>query len=275
MTSEQAMPIPPGRKPRGPAARCRGLMLLLALTTALAGCLAPNRAETLRGPYDRRQVFAVAPLRNESGSLYADGLKMADRISEQLTLTANIDTVPVNRVLAAMQTLGLPSVNNKEQALRLRSALGVDGLVVGTLTAYDPYDPPTIGLNIELYLDPRHTSAAFDVRRMSRAASDRGWRFEGYTSSDQPVSALSLLYNAADPAVQDRLEVFATERGTDRGATATDARLFRISTDLYRGFVAYEVCRRLMQAETARLAPPPPAKQDHLADAKTPPPTLR
>jgi hypothetical protein len=260
MTSKQAMPI---RNKHAEAVIVVLWLLIAVVLMCTTGCsMDPERAETLRGPYEQRQVFAVVPMRNESGSMYADGLRLADRMTEQFTLTRQVDTVPVNRVLAAMQKLGLSDVTAKHQALRLREALGVDGLVVGSLTAYDPYDPPKLGLNVELYLDPKHPSRAFDVRRMSRAASDRDWRIEGYAPGDQPVSALSLFYDAADPAVQDRMTVFAVERGIDRGSTSTDARLYRISTDLYSSFVAYEVCRRLMQAETLRLTPPAPEGVD-------------
>lgn len=256
LTSEQVTTIRPNLL--GPRRRVAlaGLVILAAL---VAGCTSgPRRAVDLAGPYEQRQVFAVVPLRNESGSQYVDGVRLADRLSEQLTLTAQIDTAPVNRVLAAMDRLGLSEVSNKGQALQLRQALGIDGLLVGTVTSYDPYDPPKLGMNIELYLDPKHESAKFDIRKLSRAASDRDFRFEGYTSNDQPVSALSMFFDAAHPAVQDRMSQYVIHRGTDYGVTSADARLYRISSDLYADFVAYEVCRRLMQAETQRLTPPAP-----------------
>lgn len=251
LTSEQVKQIP---------RRKAALFVLVMLAGWLAGCsiLEPNRAPRLRAPYERRQVFAVAPLGNESGSLYADGVRVADRLAEQLTVVANIDTVPVNRVLAQMERMHLSAVTTKTQALALRSALGVDGLVVGTITSYEPYDPPKLGMNIELYLDPKHESSKFDIRLLSRQATDRGFRNSGYAATDQPVSTLSTFFDAADPAVQDRLESFVGQRGVDYGGTATDARLYRISSDLYTHFVAYEVCRRLMIAETLRLTPPPP-----------------
>lgn len=267
LTSEQVITILPSLLG---SRRRIGLAGLVCLAAMLAACTTGGqRAADLRAPYEQRQVFAVVPLRNESGSQYADGVRLADRLSEQLTVTAQIDTVPVNRVLAAMERLGLAEVSNKGQALQLRQALGVDGLLAGTVTSFDPYDPPKLGMNVELYLDPKHESAKFDIRLLSRAASDRDFRFEGYTSHDQPVSALSLMFDAAHPAVQDRLHVYTVHRGTDYGVTSADARLYRISADLYADFVAYEVCRRLMQAETQRLTP------THAADPASPAPQTR
>ncbi len=251
LTSEQVKPI------RMSTMRHVGLAGLVFLAALVVGCSAPpRRAAELRGPYVDRQLFAVVPLRNESGSAYADGVRLADRLNEQLTLTAQIDTVPVNRVLAAMDRLGLSEVTTKSQALALRQTLGVDGLLVGSITTYDPYDPPKLGINVELYLNPRHESAAFDIRKLSRAATDHGFRLEGYTAHDQPVTALSTFFDAAHPSVQDRMAYYARHRGTDYGQTSADARLYRISTDLYTDFVAYEVCARLMHAETRRIIRP-------------------
>ncbi|MEM8782673.1 MAG: hypothetical protein AAGE65_07415 [Planctomycetota bacterium] len=235
-----------------------GLAMLVAMAmlavTGPPGCTTSNqRAAQLQGPYETRQLFAVAPLNNESGSAFADGVRLADRLSEQLTVAGQIDTVPVNRVLAAMDRIGLPAVTNKSQALQLRQALGVDGLLVGTVTSFDPYDPPKLGMNVELYLDPAHASARFDIRRLSRAASDRDFRFEGYAASDQPVSTLSTFFDAAAPDIQDAMGRYVVHRGVDYAVTTADARLYRISADLYADFVAFEVCRRLLLAESARV----------------------
>ncbi len=235
-----------------------GLMALLAMAmlaaSGMPGCsVSSQRSPQLQGPYETRQLFAVAPLINESGSAYADGVRLADRLSEQLTVAGQIDTIPVNRVLLAMERLGLAAVTSKSQALQLRQALGVDGLLVGTVTGYDPYDPPKLGLNVELYLDPKHESARFDIRKLSRAASDRDFRSEGYAATDQPVTTLSTFFDAAAPDIQDAMHRYAVHRGVDYAATSADTRLYRISADLYADFVANEVCRRLLLAESARL----------------------
>ena len=236
--------------------RARKPVWVLLLTLWLAACGGPQRAGLLTAPYDRRVTLAVAPLRNEAGSTAPDGLRMADRLTEQLTLTAGVDTVPVNRVLAAMEALGLPPGEppaGPAQAAALRRALNVDGLVVGSVTAYDPYDPPRIGLNVDLYLGPPRSASTGgpDLRRLSRAATPRG--VGAGSASDAPVNAFSALWDAAHPVTQDRLARYAAGRGTDYGATTTEARLHRISMDLYAAFVAYEAARRLMDAEALRL----------------------
>ncbi|MEM1446395.1 MAG: hypothetical protein AAGF84_10090 [Planctomycetota bacterium] len=296
LTSKQVPLIPRPRKAR-PAdrvhpepwlgvpmsqARKLGLVMLVVLAAFAAvgvpGCTTTNqRAAQLQGPYETRQLFAVAPLNNESGSAHADGVRLADRLSEQFTVAGQIDTVPVNRVLAAMDRIGLSAVTSKSQALQLRQALGVDGLLVGTVTSYDPYDPPKLGLNVELYLDPKHASSRFDIRKLSRAASDRDFRFEGYSANDQPVSTLSSFFDAAAPYIQDAMRRYAVHRGVDYAATSADARLYRISADLYADFVANEICRRLLLAESQRIVRSDDARraaQQNQANENPPPPTF-
>lgn len=251
MTSKQAML----------AATLAALVL-----SPLVGCeyIGLSRPEArLSTPYDQRQVWAVAPLRNESGSRFADGVALADDLTQQLTLVRGIETVPVNRVLAAMQTLRMSAVASKDDALRLRQALGVDGLIAGSLTAWDPYDPPKIGIAVELYLDPVHASAALDTRRLTWAGTEDGTIPQrGYTPDDQPVTAVGEHYDAADPITRDQLEDYGRLRGINEGKVKHNARLYRVSMDLYSEFVSHAVCSRLLDSERVRLTPTEPKPQE-------------
>lgn len=237
------------------------LSSMLGVVVLLAGCDytgASRKHQYPYSPYSERQVWAVAPLRNESGSGHADGVRIADHLSRQLTLVHGIDTVPVNRVLAAMHTLQLSAVTSKADALALRKALGVDGLVAGTITAWEPYDPPKLGLAVELYLDPVHESRYFDIRRLTGAAVEGQTIPDApYTQTDQPVSAVSGYYDAADPVVRGELEHYGQHRGVGK-RDPQNARLYRISMDLYSEFVSHAVGSRLLKAERIRVTPAPP-----------------
>ena len=71
MTSEQAM---------------RALLLAL-LACLMSGCELFDRyppIDPLVAPYATRRVWAVVPLRNETGSLQADGVRMAEQLARQL-----------------------------------------------------------------------------------------------------------------------------------------------------------------------------------------------
>ena len=236
------------------------LILWSVLTVVQLGCAMPEPVSRPISPYAGRRVFAVAPLRNESGSAHVDVLRTADQVTAQLSRARGLDTVPVNRVLDAMRSLDLAEVATVNDAHALRERLGVDGLVVGSVTAYDPYDPPTLGLALELYLSDRDGGASSgsdanpnpgELTRASRlpgndlpAVWDRG-----------PVTAIAGHYDASDPDVALLLEAYAVERGPD-GTSEMTRRRYRISIDLYTEFVSYQLTSRLIDAERLRLRSP-------------------
>jgi len=251
--------------------------VMLTLVLFLAGCGAvrePRGSDALVTPYQEGRVWAVAPLRNESGSLAADGLLMADRLQRQLENASNIDVVPVNRVLKAMELLEMPAVETPADAARLMQVLGVDGLIIGTITAYDPYDPPKLGLAIELFDGGRsHALDELDVTRLSRAAT--GDETHPYaiggtaTSRVMPnqsgvASGVSAFFDAASADVRHKLQEYGGNRGGP-GWHPDGWHRYRISMDLYSEFVTYVMSWRLLRAEARRLdqfitASPPQAK---------------
>ena len=242
------------------------MLMALVLCVCTGGCQSEHHDKDdhlSTGIYPRRQLWAVVPLRNESGSLNADGTRIADHLVNQLENEPGIDTLPVNRVLAAMEAMNLAGVNSPAEALALRRTLGVDALIVGTITAFDPYDPPQLGLTVELYVDQRLPwfNDPETIRRLSRAAVDGQTRpVDDSAGADQPISVVSGFFDAADPGTRKRLQMYASRRGVepnDRNVW----RLYRISMDLYTEFVTHTVSSRLMDAEAARLAPPPAAEQ--------------
>jgi len=239
----------------------QAMWMVLTLVVSTAGCQyrGAKKAENLSAPYGDRQVWAVAPLRNESGSLHADGLKTADQLAQRLETVMGLDVLPVNRVLAAMQSLQMQEIASTEDAIKLRGVLGTDGLVVGTITAYDPYDPPKLGLTIELYVDPfRKSLGGTDVRKLVRAATDEMSLPTKPNRPSQPVSVVSGFYDAADPLVHEKLLNYASRSGGDEDdqGPARVWRLYQIDMSLYTEFVTYLVSQQLLRVEEQRLAPP-------------------
>lgn len=242
-------------------------------TLALAGCIfGPQRSTQLAAPWagEASRTLAVAPLLNESGSGNVDGVRLADRLTERLNGVEGVGTLPVNRVLAEMQRLGLSEVRSESSARALRDALRVDGLVAGTVTDFDPYDPPKIGLNLGVFYAPgvaltqadREAAArlssepdrwavaagAPDLRALSRSATPSRIESSPDSNGRGRIAAVSRFYNAADPATQDALARFVRDRGVDYARTDTDTRLYRISSDLFADFVAREAAADLMFA---------------------------
>lgn len=244
MTSEQAMRV----------------SLLAALTAMLSGgCEMFDRykpIDPLVAPYSTRRVWAVAPLTNESGSLQADGVRTADQLSRQLANAGNLDVMPLNRVLLAMDALKLTAIRTPAEAIKLMGTLGVDGLLVGSISAYDPYDPPKLGLVIDLYTSAKlEARDAIDARRLTYAGTENP-----PNSTDQPrpikqpVTSVTFVLDAADPTTREQIQRY----GQDRSADEKDKRSwrrYRISMDLFTEFASYVACWRLMQAEKQRITP--------------------
>lgn len=244
------------------------VMWVLAAMT-LAGCslFRPDpRSHVLQSPYQTRRIWAVLPLRNESGSLAVSGVELADRLTEQIQTINGIEALPVNRVLAALQLMELRGISTPGQARALLAALGADGLIVGTITAYDPYDPPKIGLALELYTQPAVERHELDLQRLLASATDDAARTQPVATpadaAPQPVSTISGLWQASDPLVRKKLVSYTHERGPEKPGEEAWRR-YRTNINLYSEFVARTAIADLLQAESQRLkasvAPPEPA----------------
>ncbi len=239
----------------------QAMWMVVALTIVLvAGCQyrGPKKPQALTAPYGERQVWAVAPLRNESGSLHADGLRTADKLAQRLETVIGVDTLPVNRVIEAMRSLEMSAVSTADDVNRLREVLSCDAMVVGTITSYDPYAPPKLGLTIELYFNPRRAAAqSTDLRKLISAPTGEPIDPAVLARPDPPVSVVSGFYDATEPGVHEQLVDYAQQRddavedGPGRGW-----RLYQNDMDLYTEFVTYLVSRQLLRVEKQRLAPP-------------------
>src|ERR1043165_1964861 len=92
-----------------------------------------------------RQSWAVAPVINLSGQSGVDPILQADILFNQLQQVAGVNGLPVNRVVQVYSTLHIDQVQSEEQAALVCDLLGCDALLVGTISLYDPYDPPKLG----------------------------------------------------------------------------------------------------------------------------------
>jgi len=103
----------------------------------------------------RRQVWAIAPAVNLSGQNNVDPLLQADLVYEQLQAVRGLTVIPVNRVAQVYASLKLEKVDTAEQAAVVCDLLGCDGLIVPTVTDFDPYSPPKFGGSLQLFGKPR------------------------------------------------------------------------------------------------------------------------
>ena len=126
----------------------------LALATGCSFQKPYGEEEQLFLPGTHRQVWAIAPAINLSGQSQIDPLLQSDLVYQELQKVHGLTVIPVDRVVEVYASLKIDKVQSERQAEEICRLLGCDGLVVPTVTAYDPYDPPKFGASVQLFVRP-------------------------------------------------------------------------------------------------------------------------
>ena len=242
----------------------------LTMTLGVVGCagrkpelVAPAVTVAPYGTAGSEVLWVVAPLRNESGTTDPDALLVSDQLVRACEEVRGVRTVPLNRTLEAMRALQMPMVSTPGDARRLAAALGADGLVVGTITAWDPYTP-TVGLTLALHartaamLGPDTGVSAVDPRALAAAATDGP---PPNTLGDRPASVVSENLDGKNHQVQMDVQSYA--RGRTDAASAMGWRRYTQSMELFTEFAAADLVKRLVNKEWIRYAPGSSAPVDH------------
>jgi hypothetical protein len=244
------------------------LFLLVLFLLFLPSCNSKGEKlvppEQLTAPYDSSHgevLWAVAPLKNESGTSISDPLAVADKVAAAAAQVHGVRALPLNRTIAAMRALGLAELRDPGDAKRLAEAMGVDGLILGSVTAYDPYDPPTLGLALALYARPGamtlNAPAGLDVSKLRYQPTDYRY-FPRSNYDDSPAAVVSEYLDAKNHAVLMDVRRYATGRSDPNSALSWHRYL--ASMDMYTEFAAWHTVQRLLENEWIRLAQPrPPA----------------
>jgi hypothetical protein len=234
----------------------RGTSILLAvLSAALVGCASTKKEHLVApsatiAPYAAdgvEVVFAVIPLRNESGTTTVDCGVLTDKLIAAAEDIQGVRTIPQNAVIKAMAANGISQIRSEQEASAVAGALGVDALLVGTVNAYDPY-APTIGMTIALIGAPGATIAA------------------GNTSP-----TLSIVSNNLDgKSHQVQIDVRDYAVGRVPPNSALSWRRYLASMDLFSEFACHRTLRDMMDKEWNRLGKTPPsATDDQKSDSAT------
>jgi len=161
-----------------------------------------------------------------------------------------------------MRALNMPEARSPGDLQKLAQAMGVDALIVGSITAYDPYDPPTLGLALALYARPgalESPSAELNPRELAARATDYRY-FTRTNFDDAPASVTSELMDAHSNDTLLRLKSYAV--GRDVSSSPRGWRLYTASIDNYASFAAWNSVARLIDQEWLRLARTPPRRKE-------------
>ncbi len=94
-------------------------------------------------------LLAVVPLQNESETSLVELLVISDHLVGAIEETQGLRCLPIDRTLAAMEGLTFQRVRTPAESRTLAQTLDVDGIVVGSVTACDPYAPMVTVAGIE------------------------------------------------------------------------------------------------------------------------------
>ncbi len=220
----------------------------------IGGCAAPRLSNPiiLQSPYPEERVWAVVPFGNESGVSIVDGAAVADRFVEEVEGVDGLRCLPVNRTIAAMKSLGMTGVFDRQQACTLMRTLQADGLVLGIVTTYDPYKPLRLGIAIELISgSPEDNRRPIDLRELTMPTSES-------VGADTPstrvaMSQASRLFDARGHDTMAELDVYTLGRTEQDGAFGN--RAYETRMDLFARFASFVLIRDLLHEEGFRLNP--------------------
>jgi len=231
------------------ALSARVVVLIIALV--VVGC--GNSVERVyHSPYRAAFIIAVVPFLNQSGSENLDVMAVTDEFYTELQqVTGDLQVIPVNRVLTALTKLGLRNVSNPDEIMLLAGQLGADAIIVGTVTRYDPYQPPRMGMALQLYhrekIDEERSVHNIDPGNIAR----RGKAFEMPGGIPiRPEAMVVRIFDADRKEVIARIKKYTHRRQAD--TTPSGWKKFLTSRNYLR-FVCYEMIGELLAQEQKRL----------------------
>lgn len=222
----------------------------------IAGCASHPKPYGQEGqlylPGSKRLVWAVAPTINLSGVGQVDPLLHSDLVFQELQQVHGLTMIPVNRVVEVYASLKIERVESERQAYAVCDLLGCDGLIVPTITAYDPYDPPKLGASLQLFAKPGTTAQVprLDPRELERSPTP------GNLAPMAPIKQLVQvvgLFDASDGSVLEEAKKYAKGRCDPNGPLGEKEIL--VSMDRYCGFVYHELIGQLLDEMSSDNAP--------------------
>lgn len=234
--------------------RSISLVILAAFWLGLAGCNSNKKKEyglerPLFLPGTTRQVWAVAPAVNLSGQREVDAILQADLLYHQLQQVAGVSAIPVNRVVEVYSSLRIVQVQSEQQASMVCELLGCDALLVPTVTAYDPYDPPKVGASLTLFrkgsvsAKPMHV----DPRDLARQAAPTP--NESLPARPGFIQAVGM-FDASVGSIRYELSRYAAGRNDPAGPYRE--RQYMVEMDRFSGFAYYSLLEELLGKLAAR-----------------------
>ena len=129
-------------------------LLACALLFCAPGChaIVPqiSHLPQVHNPFPQLSRVAVAPFFNHSDEATLDGRRFAMAYFAELQAIPGFEVVPLGVVEEAMIRHAI-DLSSPGEARRLGEILGVDAVVIGSVTDFSPFYPPRCGMRVEWY----------------------------------------------------------------------------------------------------------------------------
>lgn len=250
--------------------RRRTSLALCALASAFtvgAGCARFTSVKYYTHPDNpdiELKTIAVAPFFNATmGTLDAE--RIGDLFASELVQCGVVAKVQrPHEVLEAAYRLKYPEggaapatvriqdlITEPADAVRVAKALKADAVIVGTVTEYEPYFPPVLGMAIQVFCTKTYTLRAEDVERLiqsgkplSLAASHAGNVLDGFER----------VYDSNQTILRLEIKGYAMAReGTDRSFRDEES-VLRVSENFFR-FCSNQMIREFFKRRGQAVRP--------------------
>lgn len=236
------------------------LALFVVLATGCAKQDPLRPPQQLLSPYastPAEPVWAVVPLRNESGTSAVNPMEVSDTLVATITQARGLRALPLNRTLDAMAAMEMAYPQTPADLDRLARTLGADGVIVGSITAYDPYEP-IMGIALGLYARPGalQDAGAEELTLDTRQLREQPTEYDHFGTQRSlgrgPASSVMLVLDGRDHDVKMRVRRYA--QGRSEAVSSLRWERYLRSMPEYERFVTFEAIGLLLQREWVRLA---------------------
>lgn len=126
---------------------------LLLLVATQSGCIfvpEVSHQPQFHNPFPQLHRVAILPFVNQSDDPTINGADVANRYRAELQQIRGFEVMPLGVVEAYLRSHRV-NFDERTDFQKLAQALGVDAVVIGAITDFDPYYPPRMGLAVSWY----------------------------------------------------------------------------------------------------------------------------
>src|SRR5687767_11008260 len=123
-------------------------LMAAVLAAGFGGCVIVDVGVV--NPIPGLSTVAVVPFFNQSQERAVDGREVALAYAAELQKVPGFEVLPVGVAEVAVREHRL-DLASPDDVLQLATILNVDAVVLGSITDFNPYYPPRIGLSVDWY----------------------------------------------------------------------------------------------------------------------------